>query len=756
MVLKLVCVGILQNVGRMNQLAQPKLINLTLRDGQQSTLDADDWLFESHEYAKLIASSCKAGFHGAEVSGGQSFQIAISRGYNPFIVLGAVSHALETTAGYADFGLQMLFRGANALGFRHYDKDLVEITLKEFIKHGITKIRFFDALNDIENLELPESVKAVEGVVLEGAICFTHYADSPDRYTDGYFCRYAEALIAAGYNAIAIKDMSGQLTAERVSTLVPALLKVLAAKSIPLTLHCHSTNEENAKNTIAKAISYGISAIETVEGVLSGGSAHHALSTVAPELISDSESYQKLTQKTAQLWGRQPIRRDEEIPQEVKEQLCSAGVPGGAMPFVMRDLRQQEAAIRDKYFSANPDLEAQNAADAIDFSKIVELFIVELKRVCQDVGQPLLVTPTADICCKQAIVNLAMGSAPYADSLAERYLNRSGQPNPDTRFAKLVLGYYGELKEYDAQGTVHGAAAEIVQFFEANNPLQLQASELHPSKNLGGDDLKVAQRAAWQLIQKMGSNALSFASFDQLTILYALKPAGGLQAADPIASAVEAYMQRSEHAKIDGRGRTFPDYEDLMGPILNCLGAMFALNPDLQANAIPSFQLKELGTNLCNRLFDIYVDLPIWASVTVLSNHLSKLLSSSHTSEDLKVAVDHVSETLAQLDLRQHRHAKDMIGESLALFKELTITELFNSLALINSFINDVAKYATNPKEYAERSLSMRDIGKLSGSASADDNLSRWESHIQQSLTGKSLRLVADFQRRSEHWKNSQ
>lgn len=738
---------------RMTHTFEPKLVNLTMRDGQQSTLDAADWLFESYSYAKLIAVSRLAGFHGAEVAGGQSFQIAINRGYNPFIVLGALSHGLEKSKEKEPFELQMLFRGANALGFRHYDKDIIEITLKEFIKHGITKIRFFDALNDIDNLEIPDSIKNSDNIILEGAICFTHYSKAPDRYTDAYFCRYAEALIGAGYNAIAIKDMSGQLTTERVSTLAPALLEILTPKGIPLSLHCHSTNEENSKNTLRKAISYGIHAIETVEGVLSGGSAHHALSTVAPELISDQSAYDKLTQKTSQLWGAKPVRRDQDIPQAVKEQLCAAGVPGGAMPFVIRDLKQQESAIWAKYSAANENSNPTNNEQVAEFSDIVNLFIIELKRVCKDVGLPLLVTPTADICCKQAIMNLAMGNSPHSDSLADRYLNRSGQPNPDSRFAKLVLGYYGELKSYDADGSNHQASNEVIHFFEEHNALQLKAIENHPSKNPSGNDLQTAQHAAWQLIQKMGAKALSFASFDQLTILYAQKPTTGSQTEDPIAKAVDAYCKRSEDAKIDGRGRTFPDYETLMGPILNCLGAMFALDPRLKPTEIPHYHLEEFGTNLCNRLFDIYIDLPIWADVTVLTNHLSKLLSSSHTSEKLKIAVRHVSDTLTALDLRPQRQEKEHLGEALRAFKDLTITELFNSLALINSFINDVAKYATNPKAHAERPLSISDISMLSKPAESTHKLSAWESHIQQSLTGKYLRLEADFTRRSELWK---
>ena len=353
----------------MSDSPSPKLINLTLRDGQQSTLDAADWIFEPRDFAKVIAASAKAGFQGAEIAGGQSFQIAISRGYNPFTILGAVSHALKESQGLQEFELQMLFRGANALGFRHYDKDLLEITLKEFIKHGITKIRFFDALNDIDNLKLPDSIIAANGVVLEGAFCFTHYQDAPERYTDDYFCRYTEALIAAGYNAIAIKDMSGQLTAERISTLVPALLKILNPAGIPLTLHCHSTNTENSTAAIARAIELGVHTIETVDGVLSGGSSHHSLATAAPQFIKDQANYDLLTKKINQLWGARPDRKDQEIPQNLKEQLCAAGVPGGAMPFVIRDLQQQETTIRAKYLSSNKSPNGDMDIDS--FSSIV-------------------------------------------------------------------------------------------------------------------------------------------------------------------------------------------------------------------------------------------------------------------------------------------------------------------------------------------------------------------------------------------------
>ncbi|MGB0993922.1 MAG: hypothetical protein ACPG32_15820, partial [Akkermansiaceae bacterium] len=377
----------------------------------------------------------------------------------------------------------------------------------------------------------------------------------------------------------------------------------------------------------------------------------------------------------------------------------------------------------------------------------------ELKRVCQDAGLPLLVTPTADICCKQAISNLAIGADPYSDSLADRYLNRSGQPNPDPRYAKLILGYYGELKSYQADGHVNGASPEVIAFFEANNAQQLKATDTHPSQHSGGGDMHEAQQCAWQLIQKMGADALSYASFDQLTILYALKPAGAVQSHDPIEQAAKLYLQRAEKAKIDGRGLTFPDYETLMQPILTQLSAMFALNSKLKAKDIPDFPLAKMGENLCNQLFDTYIDLPIWTSVTVLKNHLSKLLSSAHITPALLDAVHHVSESLTQLDARPTEHEKSNLATALARFKQMSIADLFNSLALINGFVNDVAKYATHPKVYAQKTVGISDMARLSKRPKPGQDLGIWEMGIQQSLTGKLLRLEADFLRRVEQWK---
>jgi len=271
-----------------------------------------DWVLDTSKMARVIAASVESGFDSVEIAGGQSFQTAISNGYNPFTIVDALSNATKDAEGEKTVDMQMLFRGANALGFRHYDKDVVEATLNEFIKNGITKIRFFDALNDIDNLELPESIKG-KGIILQGAICYGAYKNIPERYTDEYYVAYVKQLLAKGFNQIAIKDMSGQMTSERMTSLLPKLRSVLEPKNILLELHIHSTNYQASKEAAQKAIELGVDSIETVEGPLSAGSSHHDLKTLCPELVENTEAYEDLHRLSRGVWGAQPLRKDKEI-----------------------------------------------------------------------------------------------------------------------------------------------------------------------------------------------------------------------------------------------------------------------------------------------------------------------------------------------------------------------------------------------------------------------------------------------------------
>jgi len=750
----------------MSNPTQPniRLTNLALRDGQQSTLDGKDWVMDTAKMAKVIVASKTAGFESVEVAGGQSFQTAISNGYNPFAIADALSNATKDADGNKTIELQMLFRGANALGFRHYDKDVVEATLNEFIKNGVSKIRFFDALNDIDNLDLPESIKAKEGLVLQGAACFGGYKDAPERYTDDYFAAYVRALVAKGFNSIAIKDMSGQMTAERMATLLPTLQAILTPAGIPLELHLHSTNSTTSREAIAKAVELGIDSIETVEGPLAGGSAHHDLRTVAPGLIPLPTEYEQLQAVSRRIWSDTPSRKDTPIPVDLRAKLCDAGVPGGAMPFVIRDLTNQQPTIVGKYrdiqkrelaktnkFNVNMiNMPRSAAPEEISFDDVVELFIAELRQVCQDAGLPLLVTPTADICCKQAIRNLAFGKNPYGDSLSDRYLHATGDTGADVRFVKLVLGHYGEFKGYDAKQTVFRPAENVIAFFEQYNPQGLKRTTNHPSTSPSGNDMDTARAAAWDLIHAKSQQALSFANFDQLTLMYALKPTTA-PGVDPIAKAVDAYANRAESFKINGQGVTFPGYETIMQPILEHLGALFAVDPSRDANAVMQTKLGELGNNLYRRLFRTYATLPITQEVTRVTNTLTNLISSDHTSYDLMAAVDFVGRSFRNLDLRPKEQAISSYEHAREEFRKKTIADIFNSLAVTHSLVNSVDKYGTNPKAPAERPITLHDLQRYAEDPSYSPT-SKWERHLAGSVRARHLTVANDLKRRIKEW----
>ena len=744
----------------------PTLItNLSLRDGQQSTLAVTDWVLDTAHMASVLAATQHAGFSSAEIAGGQSFQTAISNGYNPFVITDALNNSIVQENGTKLLDLQMLFRGANALGFRHYDKDVVEATLREFIKNGISKIRFFDALNDIDNLYLPESIKQLNGVILQGAICFGHYSQAPQRYTDSYFLNYAKQLVKNGFTHIAIKDMSGQMTAERMSQLLPGLQSYLKPLGVPIELHIHSTNSATSKQAAQKAIELGIDSIETVEGPLAGGSSHHALASIAPELIPDSLSYQALITKSTRIW-QNPQRKDDDIDPHLKTQLCAAGVPGGAMPFVIRDLRTQmptivakhqkiineASASRNKFAIGKTNEIGAKPAGSVTFNDLINLFIDELKKVCRDAAYPLLVTPTADICCKQAIANLAFGKNPYSDQLEDRYLTANGDTGADPRFTKLILGHYGEFKSYDSNITAFMPSNEVLSFFEAHNPLDLKRTERHPSLFENGQDMKQARAAAWKLIQTKGSKALSFANFDQLTLMYALKPASA-PGVDPISKAVEAYTLRADKARVGGTGVTFPGYESIMQPILEHLGAIYAVKPDLIPADVMQTKLADLGRNLYRRLFRTYATLTITQEVTRVRNNLTNLISSDHTNETLKQAAAFVGDSFKNLDFLPKSQAESSYESARERFRQLTLCELFGTLALTHSLVNSVDKHGTDPSMPAERAITLDDLNKYSHSK-PNQLSTNWEKRLQLTISTRHFQVENDLRKRVRKWQS--
>jgi oxaloacetate decarboxylase alpha subunit len=600
---------------------------LDIRDGQQSTLKVDKIIFDTNKLVRILAAASDAGFKSAEVAGGQYFQSAIKRGYNPFNLLEYMDMITCNEKGEKTINLQMLFRGANALGFKHHHPITIEKTLEEFKRLGINKFRIFDALNDIDNIYIPNSLKGSK-VEIQGALCFGHYSSQENRYTDDYYVNYAQKLIEKGCNSIAIKDMSGQLDGKRAKSLVSKLKERFPM--IPLELHIHSTNENKSQEAVQAAIQAGIDGIETVEGPLKKGSSHHDYATFYPSL---EENHKHLVYACQETFGEVASRRfDKEIPPDIKSKLCAIGVPGGAMPFVYDYLQTRKEMIARNHNNQaffmkgyNGSAEEMYVDQEWTLRKSIELFTLELPRVCKDANYPLLVTPTADICCTQAIFNLEHGSNLTSDSLEDRYNLTSSDgkfPKADIRFIKLILGHYGEMKEYsDVLISINPVTRDVKSFFSDKQNV-VTAKDDHPYKTMldqnDTSEWSVAQKQAQQLIKKYPIAARSFASLDQLTIMYILKPQGGQ--GDPIEQALQGYIKRNLKDS-QTRGCHHPrDFDLVLEPLfkhLDNLAAIGKLPTNIFEIKIADF--KELGARMIDTYEKIINGTPFRTSFEVLS-----------------------------------------------------------------------------------------------------------------------------------------
>jgi len=424
------------------------------------------------------------------------------------------------------------------------------------------------------------------------------------------------------------------------------------------------------------------------------------------------------------------------------------------MPTIVAKYKKlKQRAIDKEYQFASDAVRPKPVLKAGDmrFSEVVGLFVEELKKVCRDAAYPLLVTPTADICCKQAIANLAFGSNPYSEHLTDRYLNANGSTGADPRFTKLVLGHYGELKAYDGTGKTFAPEVMVVEFFEKHNELGLNRVTQHPSKRAKGSDMEDARSAAWKLIHELGSKALSFANFDQLTLMYALKPTSA-PGVDPVAKAVHAYADRAQKARINGTGVTFPGYETIMQPVLDHLGALYAVKPELQLEKAMDTRLGDLGINLYRRLFRAYATLPIPQEVTRVLNNFTNLVSSDHTSEELKAAVAFVGQSFRNLDFRPKSQGESSYEEARETFKEQTVGELFSALAITHSMVNSVDKHGTNPKLAAEQAITVKDLRSYSIDK-AQQVESAWERKLCFSVKARYCTVENDLHQRIKDWR---
>jgi len=350
------------------------ITDVVLRDAHQSLfatrLRLDDML-------PIAAELDKIGYWSLESWGGATFDSCIRfLGEDPWLRLRELKKAMPNTKQ------QMLFRGQNILGYRHYADDVVDKFVERAVVNGMDVFRLFDALNDPRNLQ--RSIEAVkkQGAHAQGTICYT---TSPV-HTMQSWVDVAEQLVEMGVDSIAIKDMAGVMTPYEASELVSTLKKQL---DVELHLHCHST-AGLADMTLLKAIEAGVDRVDTAISSMSGTYGHPATESIVAALQGTERDtgldINKLENIAA--YFREVRKKYSDFEGQLKgidSRILVAQVPGGMLTNMEGQLKQQ------------------NALDKLD--QVLE----EIPKVRQDLGYIPLVTPTSQIVGTQAVINVMMG-----------------------------------------------------------------------------------------------------------------------------------------------------------------------------------------------------------------------------------------------------------------------------------------------------------------------------------------------------------
>ena len=351
-----------------------KMTELVLRDAHQSLfatrLRLDDMLPIAHELDDI-------GYWSLEAWGGATFDSCIRfLGEDPWVRLRELKKACPKTP------LQMLLRGQNLLGYRHYADDVVERFVERCVANGMDVFRVFDALNDPRNMKAALQAVRKFGGHAQGTLSYT---TSPV-HTMQTWLDTTEQLLEIGIDSLVIKDMSGILNPMAAAELVREIKKRF---DVELHLHCHSTTGM-AEMALLKAIEAGVDGVDTAISSMSGTYGHPATESMVatlqgteydtgldiPRLEKIAAYFRNVRKKYAKFEGQ--LRG-------IDSRILVAQVPGGMLTNLENQLKQQ------------------NASDKLD------LVLDEIPRVRKDLGYIPLVTPTSQIVGTQAVINVLTG-----------------------------------------------------------------------------------------------------------------------------------------------------------------------------------------------------------------------------------------------------------------------------------------------------------------------------------------------------------
>lgn len=367
-----------------------------LRDANQSLI-ATRMPFE--DFAPVLDKLDKAGYYSLECWGGATFDSCLRYlNEDPWGRLRKIRKACPNTK------LQMLLRGQNLLGYKHYPDDVVRMFVRKSVENGIDIIRIFDALNDLRNIEtaVDETIKC--GAHASGTICYTI---SPIHNLESYV-KLAKELESMGVQSICIKDMAGIMDPQEAYDLVKAIKENV---KLPLVVHTHSTTGLGPI-TLQKAVEAGADVIDTAISSFSGGTSQPPTETLA--YVFAKEGYE-VDLDTAVLKEIndffKPIRAKalesgllNPVVMATETDALNYQIPGGMLSNLVAQLT------------------AQNKLDKLDE------VLAETPRVREDLGYPPLVTPMSQMVGVQATANVLAG---------ERYKNVSKEVR------NYIKGEYG-------------------------------------------------------------------------------------------------------------------------------------------------------------------------------------------------------------------------------------------------------------------------------------------------------------------------
>ncbi len=354
-----------------------KITETILRDAHQSLIATR---MTTEQMLPIINKMDKIGYHAVECWGGATFDASLR-----FLKEDPWERLRKLRDGFKNTKLQMLFRGQNILGYRHYADDVVEYFVQKSIANGIDIIRIFDALNDLRNLECAVKAANKEKGHAQIAISYT----LGDAYTTEYYVDMAKKIEEMGANSICVKDMAGLLVPYEATNLITALK---SAVSIPIDLHTHYTSGVAAM-TYMKAVEAGCDIIDTAMSPFAMGTSQPATEVMVEtfkgtpydtgfdqQQLAEIADYFRPMRDTALETG---LLNPKVMGVDIKTLLYQ--VPGGMLSNLVSQLKEQKA--EDKYYDV----------------------LKEIPRVRKDFGEPPLVTPSSQIVGTQAVLNVIAG-----------------------------------------------------------------------------------------------------------------------------------------------------------------------------------------------------------------------------------------------------------------------------------------------------------------------------------------------------------